>query len=75
MEFLTDRLLVAICALGVCIFVGRSWKTGSVIDEVRSTPGAAFGWAKLYRFLVGFVSPVAILGILIVSLIQGVTLS
>lgn len=74
MEFLTDRLMIPVCALGCCIFVGWVWKPESVIAEVERE-GVHFGLARVYRILVKYVAPLAILIILIMSLATGKTLS
>lgn len=74
LEFLTDRLMIPVCALGIAVFAGWVWKPKTVIDEVRSS-GATFGWARLYGFLIRFLVPAAIVTILVVSFATGTTLS
>ena len=74
MEFLTDRIMIPVCALGCCIFVGWVWKPESIIAEVEQS-GFRFRLAKAYTVLIRFVAPAAILAILILSIFSGVTLS
>ena len=74
MEYLTDRLMIPVCALGCCIFAGWIWKPQSVIDEVDQC-GEEFKLAPIYRVIIRYVAPVAILTILIMSLVSGTTLS
>ena len=74
MEFLTDRIMIPLCALGTCIFVGWVWKPESAVAEVERC-GAKFGLVKAYGFLIRFVAPIAIIAILLVSLFIGTTLS
>lgn len=74
MEFLTDRLMIPLCALGTCIFVGWVWKPENVVKEVERC-GTKFKMAKAYDFLIRFVAPAAIIVILFVSLCTGTTLS
>lgn len=74
MEFLTDRLMIPICALGCCIFVGWVWKPESAIAEIEQN-GIRFGLARVYHILVRYVAPLAILTILIMSSATGTTLS
>ena len=74
MEFLTDRIMIPLCALGTCIFVGWVWKPESAIAEVEQC-GAKFRLVKTYGFLIRFVAPAAIIAILLVSLFTGTTLS
>ena len=35
MEFLTDRLMIPLCALGVCIFTGWIWKPANAVHEIE----------------------------------------
>ncbi len=74
MEYLTDRIMIPVCALGCCIFVGWVWKPEKAIEEVESC-GAAFKLAGIYKILIKYVAPVAILTILIMSFTSGMTLS
>ena len=74
MEFLTDRIMIPLCALGTCIFVGWSWKPESAIAEVERC-GVKFRLVKAYSFLIKFIAPAAIVVILLVSLFTGTTLS
>ena len=74
MEFLTDRIMIPLCALGTCLFVGWVWKPESAIAEVERC-GVKFKLVRAYSFLIKFVAPAAILVILAVSLFTGTTLS
>ena len=74
MEYLTDRIMIPVCALGCCIFVGWVWKPESAIEEIEQC-GVRFGLAKVYAILIKYVAPVAILAILIMSFAAGMTLS
>ncbi len=74
MEFLTDRIMIPLGALGCCVFVGWSWKPESAIAEVERC-GVRFRLAKAFGFLIKFVAPAAVILILCVSLFTGTTLS
>ncbi|MBE6997208.1 MAG: sodium-dependent transporter [Ruminococcaceae bacterium] len=74
MEYFTDRLMIPICALGCCIFVGWVWKPESAIAEIERC-GVRFRFAGIYRVLVKYVAPLAIMTILVMSLATGTTLS
>jgi NSS family neurotransmitter:Na+ symporter len=74
MEFLTDRVMIPVCALGTCIFVGWVWKPEKAIAEVEQE-GVRFGLANVYRVLIRYVAPIAILTILVLSFATGRTLS
>ena len=75
MEFLTDRLMIPLCALGVSIFVGWLWKPEKAIDEVRQGGKFAFKLANAYAILIKYVVPVAIAVIIITSFVTGTTIS
>ncbi len=74
MEYMTDRIMIPICALGCCIFVGWVWKPEQVVKEVEAC-GDKFRIAGIYKILIKFIAPVAILMILIMSFTSGITLS
>ena len=74
MEYLTDRLMIPVCALGSCIFAGWVWKPANVIEEVERC-GVRFRLRRIYSVLVKYVAPIAILTILVMSLVSGRTLS
>ncbi len=74
MEFLTDRLLIPLCAFGACVFVGWVWKPENAIREIEQD-GKPFKLAKAYSILVKFVAPISILSIIIASFVTGTTLS
>ena len=75
MEFLTDRLLIPVVALGSCILCGWVWGAKNAVAEVRSTEGAKFPMAPVFTVLVKFVAPVAIIAILVYSFATGTTIS
>ena len=74
LEYLSDRLLIPLAALGSCIFVGWVWKPEQVIREAERS-GTRFPLAALYRFMIKYAAPAAILVILVMGFITGQTLS
>ena len=70
MEYLTDRLLLPICAFGEAIFVGWVWGAENVIAEVEEE-GIKMGWKKLYAFCIKYLCPVGIAAIIIYSFVLG----
>ena len=75
MEYLTDRLLIPVCALGGCIFVGWVFKPKKVYEEIEQNGAFPFRVKGIYEVLIKFVAPICIITILLVSLITGTTLS
>ena len=74
MEFLTDRLMIPLCALGVCVFTGWIWKPANAVHEIE-LDGKPFKLAKVYSVLVKYVAPISILLIIVASFVTGTTLS
>ena len=74
MEFLTDRLILPLCAFGECLFVGWIWGPKNVAKEVTQN-GNKFSWYKIYHFLIKYVCPIAIAIIIIYSFATGTTVS
>ena len=74
LEYLSDRLLIPLTALGCCLFVGWVWKPENVMREVERS-GVRFPLRGVYRVIVKYVAPLAIGAILILSLAAGRTLS
>ena len=74
MEYLTDRALIPICALGSSIFVGWVWKPENILAEIGKN-GVRFRLAKVYTIIIKYVAPLAILTIIAMGLISGMTLS
>jgi len=75
MEYLTDRLMIPICSLGVCIFVGWVWKPKNALAEIAADDGKGFPFPRLFSVLVRYVAPISILLIIIFSFVSGTSLS
>jgi len=75
MEYLTDRLMIPVCALFISIFVGWFWKPESVVSEIEQNGMYRFKLAKAFSFLIKYIVPISIAAILVVSFVQGTTLS
>ena len=75
MEFLTDRVLIPVVALGSCILCGWVWGEKKFVAEVRSTEGVKFAMAPVYTVLIKYVAPIAIIAIVVYSFATGTTVS
>lgn len=73
MEFLTDRLLLPVCALGECIYIGWIGGTKLAKDEVEVS--SKWPWYKLYEVCIKFICPIGIAVIIIYSFATGTTVS
>ena len=74
MEMVTDRLILPVCALGECIFVGWSWGPQNIKAEVCQE-GGKFRFYKPFAFLIKYLCPLAIASIILYSFITGTTIS
>ena len=70
--FLTDRLMIPVCALGSCLFVGWAWKPQNAIREIE-LDGKPFRLKKAYSFLVKYLAPISIIIIIVASFATGTT--
>lgn len=73
-EYLTDRLLIPIAAIASCIYVGWVWGADNAATELKYGV-KKFTFEKIWRVMVKFVAPAAIVLILVCSLVMGTTLS
>ena len=75
MEFITDRVMVPVCALFTCIFVGWVLKPEYAIKEIETDGIHTFKLKAAYTIIIKYVAPAAIIAILLVSIITGTSLS
>ncbi|MBE6034851.1 MAG: sodium-dependent transporter [Clostridiales bacterium] len=68
MEYLTDKLIMPLCALLYCILVGWIWGVDKASDEISSQGLYAFKLKGVYGILVKFVAPAAIILIMLSGL-------
>ena len=73
MEWLPDRLLMPLCALGISIYVGWVRTPQAIVDEVKQS--SKFSWHRIYQFLIKYVSPIGIMAIMIYSFVTGTSIS
>lgn len=75
LEFLTDRLLLPLGAFFSVLFVGWIWGPDNAIQEATSYGKYKFSLAPVWKFLVKFVAPIAIIAIIAFSMLAGKTIS
>lgn len=68
MEYLTDKLIMPLCALLYCILVGWIWGVDKAADEISSQGRYTFKLKGLYSILVKFIAPAAIILIMLSGL-------
>lgn len=71
LEYLTDRLLLPLCAFFLTFFVGWIWGAEEAVKEATSYGKYRFPLASLWVLLVKFAAPVAIATITIAGVILG----
>ncbi len=75
LEFLTDRLLLPLGAFFSVLFVGWVWGPDNAIQEATSYGKYKFTLAPVWKFLVKFIAPIAIIAIIAFSMLAGKTIS
>ncbi|MDR2965228.1 MAG: sodium-dependent transporter [Treponema sp.] len=75
MEYITDRLLIPLNALTVCILVGWVWDTKNGINEIRQDGKFRFKLAGIWSVSLKYIAIAAILIILVFGLVFGKSLS
>ena len=73
MEFLTDRLMVPVGALALCLFVGWRWGASEASREIEHN--GRFPLRAIWIAMVKFIAPLSIVVILIGGLVFGLALS
>lgn len=67
-DFLSNSVLMPIVALSTCIFVGYIIKPKTIIEEVELN--GEFKEKKFYTFMIKYIAPIMILGILLFSVME-----
>lgn len=68
MDFLTNALLMPVCALLTCLFIGFVIKPKTIIEEVKLS--SKFGREKLFYVMIKYIAPVLLVVILISSILN-----
>ena len=69
LSYLTDKILMPLGALAMCLFVGYSWKPKSAAEELAIGRGG-FRAVGLYSALMRFVAPALVIIIFVAGLIN-----
>ncbi len=75
LEYLTDRLLLPVCAFFLTFFVGWIWGAEEAVKEATSNGKYPFPLASFWMLLVKFAAPVAIATITIAGMILGMSIA
>lgn len=75
MEYLTDRLLLPLGAFFTTVFVGWIWGVDNAVDEATSYGKYKFALAPLWKILIKYVAPIAILCIIVAGMVLGMSIS
>ncbi|MBQ9625375.1 MAG: sodium-dependent transporter, partial [Clostridia bacterium] len=65
MSFLTDNIMLPLCAFLMCIYIAFTWRTRNACEEI-GLKGTA---AKVYSFIIAYVAPISIAIIFIYGLL------
>ena len=69
MGYLTDKILMPLAAMLMCIFVGHVWGIQPVIDEIQIGMKGAFKLRRTFSVILKYIAPVLIFVIFIMGLI------
>ncbi|MDR3092202.1 MAG: sodium-dependent transporter [Clostridiales bacterium] len=69
LDFFSNSVIMPIVALCTCVFIGFALSPDFIVDEVKKS--SPFGREKIYRALIKYVAPLAMLAILISSVLNG----
>ncbi len=70
LTFLSDKILMPIGGLFMCIFVGYVWGIDNASEEITSGGKIKFRWKKLFSISMKYIAPAIILIIFITSFLQ-----
>lgn len=65
LSFLTDNIMLPICAFLMCIYIGKVWKTKNACDEI----GLQGGLRSAYSVVITYIAPIAIAAVFVYGLI------
>ena len=68
MDFITNSVMMPVCALLICLFVSIGIGTSVIGDEVLSS--GKFGRQKLFNVMIKFIAPVLLVAILVSSMLS-----
>lgn len=72
--FLTDKILMPVSALLMCIFIGHIIDTNIIIDEIK-LGAKRFKMEKIFSYIIKYVAPIIILAIFIIGIIDTISVS
>lgn len=66
-DFIASYIFLPIGGIAVCLFVGWAWNSEDLINEITSDGAYSFKGYKVYRFIIKYIAPVAIMFIFLYS--------
>ena len=75
LEYLTDRLLLPLGAFFSVLFVGWVWGPDNAIEEATSNGKYKFSLAPVWKVLVKYIAPIAIICIIVAGMVFGMAIS
>lgn len=75
LEYLTDRLLLPLGAFFSVLFVGWVWSPEKAIEEATSNGKYKFSLAPVWKVLVKYIAPIAIICIIVAGMVFGMSIS
>lgn len=69
LSFVSDKILMPLGGLLLCIFIGYIWGIDNISDEITNKGTIKFRWKKLFSIIMKFIAPILIIIIFIASLL------
>ena len=69
MDFITNSVLMPICALCICFFVSRGIGTQVIEAEILSS--GEFKRKKLFNVMIKYIAPIFVCAVLVFSVLEG----
>ncbi len=57
-DFISQNVFMIVAGLSTCIFIGYAWGVDNALEEITNQGTIPFRYAKVWRFLIRYVSPV-----------------
>ncbi len=68
LDYLSQNVFMIVAGLFTCIFIGYSWGVDNALEEITNRGEVPFRFAKLWRFMIRYVSPLFMVVVLLRSL-------
>ncbi len=68
--YLTDKILIPLCSLSVCIFIGYIWNPQNALKEITNEGALTFKLFSAWSVLVKYIIPILIITIMVMGFVN-----